>query len=440
VSCVLVWHRVDLRTHDHAALAAAASGARVLGTVILDPVILDATSARRRALFYAAVAALRESYRGLGGVLAVRRGDPARVLPLLAAEVKADAVHALRSHSPYGRTRDAAVAAAHAGTGVRLEWHAGVHVHEPGTLLTRQGRPYTVYTAYARQWLAADPAPAPELPARIAAPALPESFDPGAIPAEASDVALPMVGESAALRRLEAFMDERIDAYAERRSTLDGAGGSHLSVDIALGTLSVRFARSRALARAGAGPRKWLGELAWRDFLADLLWHRPTLTRNAFDPRWERFDWSDAEAAFEAWRAGRTGFPVVDAAMRQLRETGWISNRARMVAAQFLTKHLRIDWRRGERVFREWLLDGETASNVGNWQWCAGLGIDNAPYFRVFNPVTQGKAHDPDGTWLRRWVPESGGRPEPLPHAIVDLAVARREYLAAAEAARHARP
>jgi deoxyribodipyrimidine photo-lyase len=433
MSTALVWHRGDLRTHDHGALAAAAASGPALGVVVLDPAILDATSPRRRALFYAAVAALRASYRRLGGVLVVRSGDPAGVLPRLAREVGAVALFALRSHTPYGVVRDEAATTALAESGIGVGWYDGVHVHEPGTLLTQQQRPYTVYSPYSRRWLDTEPPAAVDPPARVMTPALPASFDVGEIPDEASDVTLPDVGEMPALRRLETFVGDALAHYAERRSSLDGSGGSRLSVDFTLGTLSARVARERVAARRGAGRGKWLGELAWRDFLADLLWHRPELQREPFDARWTEFEWNDDDAAFEAWRDGRTGIPVVDAAMRELRQTGWISNRARMVAAQFLTKHLRIDWRRGEQVFRHWLLDGDAASNVGNWQWCAGLGVDNAPYFRVFNPVSQGRQHDPQGEWLRAWAPESGGIPEPLPDAIVDLAQARRDYLAAAE-------
>lgn len=430
----LVWHRADLRTHDHAALAAAAGSARVLGVVVLDPRILDGTSARRRALFCANVAALRASYRQLGGVLVVRHGDPAAVLPALAREAGARVLHALRSHTPYGVFRDDAAAAALARDGVRVAWHDGVHVHEPGSLLTQQGGAYSVYAPYARQWFDRAPAEAAAAPARITPPELPATFDAGEIPDHECDVPLPEPGEVAALRRMDRFFEEGLRHYAERRSTLDGAGTSRLSVDFTLGTLSARAARERVDAMRGDGPRKWLAELAWRDFLADLLWHRPHMLREPYDAKWNRFAWSDDEDAFAAWRDGRTGIPAVDAAMRELRQTGWISNRARMVAAQFLCKHLRIDWRRGEHVFRHWLLDGDTASNVGNWQWCAGLGIDNVPYFRVFDPVTQAKEHDAGGIWLRRWVPESNGSPAPLPHAIIDLAAARREYIAAAEA------
>jgi deoxyribodipyrimidine photo-lyase len=167
--------------------------------------------------------------------------------------------------------------------------------------------------------------------------------------------------------------------------------------------------------------------------MADLLWHRPHLIDQPFDARYSALEWNQDERAFAAWRDGETGIPVSDAAMRELRATGWIGNRARMVAAQFLTRLLRVDWRLGERVFRDWLLDGDVASNIGNWQWAAGLGIDNAPYFRVFNPVAQGRQHDPDGSWLRRWVPECDGDPHPLPNAIVDPAEARRDYLAVME-------
>jgi deoxyribodipyrimidine photo-lyase len=341
----LAWHRADLRTHDHAALAEAASAGPVLGVVVLDPTILNGTSARRRALFYAAVTVLRASYERLGGMLVVRQGDPAQVLPALAQQTGAVQLHALLSHTPYGAVRDGAAAAALEAAGVRVRWHEGVHVHEPGTLLTQQGGAYSVYTPYARQWLGRE-SETVDAPARLAAPDLPEAFDVGAVPVEESDVALPEAGEAAALRRLDAFIEERLAGYADRRSTLDGAGGSRLSIDFTLGTLSARLARERISAR-GEGPRKWLGELAWRDFLADALWHRPQMIDEPFDTKWRSFPWTDDNAGFEAWRDGRTGIPVVDAAMRELRQTGWISNRARMVAAQFLCKHPASATRRG---------------------------------------------------------------------------------------------
>ncbi|HSJ09615.1 MAG TPA: FAD-binding domain-containing protein, partial [Longimicrobiales bacterium] len=283
------------------------------------------------------------------------------------------------------------------------------------------------YGAFARRWWElAVPEPLPAPPSLRAPSSLPEA---GVIPHETSDVPLPKAGEDAALARLETFVGEKLDDYATRRDRLDGSGLSRLSIDFTLGTLSPRVAFHRVSAHGGDGAKKWLAELLWRDFLADLLAQRPWLATRAFDARFDALQWSDDEAAFAAWRDGRTGIPAVDAAMRQLNATGWISNRARMIAAQFLTKHLRIHWAKGEAVFRHMLLDGDAASNIGNWQWAAGLGVDNAPYFRVFNPVTQAGQHDPDGRWLEQWVPECGGDPRPMAGAIVDLAEARRDYL-----------
>jgi deoxyribodipyrimidine photo-lyase len=431
---VLVWHRGDLRLHDHAAVhAAVASGGPVIGVVVLDPVILDATSQRRRALFHAAAASLGESYARRGGLLLVRSGDPARELAALAGRTGSTVLHALRSHTPYGVHRDAAAERALANAGVVVHWHDGLYVHAPGRVLTRDERPFSVYSAYARRWSELDAGAALDPPTRFLPVDLPPGLSQGTIPLVSSDVPLPELGESAALRRYDEFLDRGIDGYAAQRDRLDGSGSARLSIDFTLGILSPRFAVQRAGMRTGEGARKWISEVVWRDFMADLLWHRPHLIDKPFDARYSALEWNTDEHAFAAWRDGETGIPVSDAAMRELRATGWIGNRARMVAAQFLTRLLRVDWRLGERVFRDWLLDGDVASNVGNWHWAAGLGIDNAPYFRVFNPVTQGRQHDPDGSWLRRWVPECDGDPHPLPNAIVDPAEARRDYLAVME-------
>jgi deoxyribodipyrimidine photo-lyase len=431
----LVWHRGDLRTHDHAALVAAAEFAdAAVGVVILDPGNLDTTSVRRRALFCRNVSALRRAYRELGSELVVRPGVPAEVLPALARELGIGAVHALRSTTPYGLYRDTRATEALLRDGCPLFLHDGVHVHAPGSVLTRAGRPFSVFGPWHRRWSEID-VPAPlEAPHRLQPVPLPAGFDAGRVPEPYTGIPLPAPGEAAALRRLEEFVSRHIDDYAVRRDRLDGSGGARISIDLAVGTLSARVAYHRVAARGGAGPAAWIRQLAWRDFMADLLFHRPQMMTAPFDPKFAAFPWSDDDHAFTAWRDGLTGVPVVDAAMRQLRLTGWISGRARMVAAQFLAKHLRIDWRRGEQVFRHWLLDGDAASNVGNWQWAAGLGVDNAPWFRIFNPETQGREHDPDGEWLRRWVPESGGDPRLLRSAIVDLSQARREYLSAMEA------
>ncbi len=431
----IVWHRGDLRTHDHPALSAAATEGPVIGIVILDDNILNATSPRRRALFHAHVNALRSSYQRYGCSLYVRHGVPDVALPRFVADIAQQAfvtaVHALRSYSPYGCARDAAV---ESSLTAPMRWHDGLYVREPGTLQTKAGGAFSVYSPFLNAWRAGDPPEPLDAPAHMTSHSL-SGIDAGDIPTDVCDVELPPAGEAAATNAMHAFLDNRLDRYAGTRDRLDGSGSSRLSVWINIGALSARTAAAAAWDRGGPGAAKWIAELAWRDFLADMLYHRPALVREPFHDRWKNFAWNDDDADFEAWRDGRTGVPAVDAAMRELRATGWISNRARMLAAQFLTKHLRIHWTKGAQVFHDWLLDGDVASNTGNWQWSAGLGIDNAPYFRVFNPVTQAKQHDPDGDWLARWVPESNGRPDVLPDAIVNLAHARREYLAEAGAA-----
>lgn len=428
----VVWHRDDLRVHDHPALSAAVAAGPTIGIVVLDD---DADVPVRRRAFRAAHArALREEYRVRGGTLLVRSGNPVTELVRLTRALGAQSAHALHGYTPTALAEQDRARRALGDVALRL--HPGGYIHEPGTVRTAGGRAYRVFAPFFRAWsrvIRADPLDAP---ARIDSPALPHGVAAGTIPDIACDVPLPAAGERAALEALEAFIALRLDAYAAQRDALDGSGGSRLSPWLAIGALSARTAFARVEHLHGDGVASWRRELAWRDFLADLLHDNPHMLQQPFEERWTRMKWSRSTRRFEAWRDGTTGIPAVDAAMRELHATGWISNRARMLAAQFLAKQLRIDWRRGERVFRDWLLDADTASNVGNWQWAAGLGIDNAPHFRVFNPVTQAQRYDPRGDWLQRWVPECGGDPRPLPGAIVALQQSRQEYLDAAKAAR----
>ena len=433
----LVWHRGDLRTHDHPALAAAVATGPTLGLVVLDPNILDATTPRRRALFRRNVRALRASYEDRGGVLVVRSGEPAEELTRLVDALQSvDTVHAIASYTPYGLHRDTEAVEALRERGVGVRWHDGGYVHSPGTVRTGNDSFYSVFSPFHRRWRSLGTPDPSDSPDRIRPPDLDAGFDPGDIGDIDPGMELPEPGEDAALEALERFVDESLADYADRRDRLDGSGTSGLSPYITMGVLSARTAAIRAEAAghgSSGGARKWLAELAWRDFMADILYHRPDLLDSPFQPKWSTMDWSGTDADFEAWRDARTGVPAVDAAMRQLRETGWISNRARMIAAQYLSKNLRVDWRRGEAVFKDWLLDGDTASNVGNWQWAAGLGIDNAPYFRVMNPVTQAEKHDPDGRWLERWAPDSDGEPAAR-DPVADPKASRKAYLEAAEA------
>ncbi|WP_279165161.1 deoxyribodipyrimidine photo-lyase [Thermus scotoductus] len=411
----LVWHRADLRLSDHPALLEALKGGPVVGLVVLDPANLD-TSPRRRAWFLENVRALRAAYRALGGALWVLTGPPWERVPEAARRLRAKAVFALRSYTPYGRHRDQRVREA---LSVPLHLLPAPHLIPPDL-----PRAYRVYTPFSRHFPGAEPPlPPPE--------GLPRAEEEGEVPQEASEVPLPEPGERAARERLFAFLEGGLAHYAERRDRLDGEGGSRLSPYFTLGVLSPREAAWEALKRGGEGARKWVAELLWRDFSYHLLYHFPWMRERALDGRFEALPWNEDEALFQAWLYGKTGVPLVDAAMRELWQTGFLSNRARMAVAQFAVKYLLLPWKRAEAAFKALLLDGDTPQNLQGWQWAGGLGVDAAPYFRVFNLVEQGRRHDPEGAWLRRWAPEYPSYEPKDP--VVDLKAARERYLALAQ-------
>jgi len=450
VSRGLVWFRADLRLGDNPAWAAATSDhEEVVALFVVDPVLWEGSGSHRRDQLAAHLGALDRSLQRRGGRLRVRRGDPARVIP---AEAEGAArVYWNGDATPYSLRRDAAVLNA---LGFRGEEHPGRYVHPPGSVLTGEGAPFRVFTPFFRAWQSRpwDPWPEPGT-AAVAA-------DPGeGVPAGGRPLVEP--GEEAAAQRLEDFL-ERVDGYSEERDRPDRAGTSRLSADLKFGTIGPRTVALR-VDGPGEGRRAFIRQLAWREFYAHLLAAFPETRRRAMRPEYEGVAWRRDDDAFAAWAEGRTGYPFVDAAMRQLRAEGWVHNRPRMVAASFLVKDLLIDWRRGERHFLRWLVDGDVAQNVGNWQWVAGTGADAAPYFRVFNPVTQGLRFDPDGAYVRRWVPELAGLPAPAIHApweappavldaagvvlgttypppLVDHAEARAAALEAYEAAKRPRP
>lgn len=425
----LVWHRADLRTHDHPALQAALASGPTVGLVVLDPNILGGTSARRRAWFYANTQALRESYRRRGGTLLVRAGLPWEVLPRVVAELGVQQVFATRNSTPYAKYRDQQVQVALPG---RIAWFAGHYIQEPGSILKPDGGAYRVFTPFSRRWWVAQEPTLPASPEHFPSSSPPANYDLGQTPHETSDVPLPPAGEEAALRALEVFLRDKLPHYHRARDGLAGNGVSRLGYYFNLGVLSPRLAAQRAMRVGGEGARKWVTELCWRDFSGDLLHHNPAMMQSAFDPRWDRLPWLDDEELFAAWLEGQTGIPLVDGCIRELRATGFLSNRGRMVVAQFAVKLALLPWQKCERAFRDLLLDGDNASNLQGWQWAGGLGVDAAPYFRVFNPITQAETHDPGGEWLLRWVPESGGNPQPR-QPVLDLEQARRRYLAAAQ-------
>jgi deoxyribodipyrimidine photo-lyase len=423
----LWWVRRDLRLRDNQALnEALACASQVVPVFVLDPALLEAEDMgpKRMAFLLEGLRALDRDLRTRGSRLVVRRGEPGVELERLLAESGAEAIFAEADFSPYARQRDGAVAAA-----LPLERVGNPVVHPPGTVLKADGTPYVVFTPFSRKWKTFPlprPADVTPPPARIETPDAPPGLPLPEAPSRPAAVPFP-AGEGEAQRRLRAFAageDPPIHHYAEARDRVDRDGTSRLSPYLRFGMLSARQAVATARAAieaaptegARAGASAWLDELIWREFYVAILYHFPQVLERSFREKLRGLAWENDEEAFEAWCAGRTGYPIVDAGMRQLTQRGWMHNRARMIVASFLVKDLLIDWRRGARFFMEHLVDGDPAANNGGWQWTAGTGTDAAPYFRIFNPVLQGEKHDPEGAYVRRWVPELARVPTRFVH------------------------
>lgn len=437
----ILWLRRDLRRADHPALAAAhADGGEVLPVFVLDPTLLDAAGPVRSAALVEVLRATDESY---DGHLVVLEGDPAEVLPELAGQVGATRVHVTRETEPWGSARDERVQAALQDKGVDLVETGTPYVLGPGTVRTKDGSPYKVFTPFARAWHD-HPHPGPcEEPAdlRLTRAGI-GSVD---LPTVECPIPLPPLGEAAALARWADFRDDGVTGYADRRDRADLAGTSQLSIHLKWGAIHPRTLLADLDGRTGDGAATFVTELVWREFYGDVLHHNPRsahedLTASLAGMRYDDLD----DETFAAWAEGRTGYPFVDAGMRQLLATGWMHNRVRMVTASFLTKDLHCWWPRGAAWFMERLLDGDVASNQHGWQWVAGTGTDASPYFRVFNPVTQGERFDPAGDYVRRWVPElahvpgtavhqpwtvADGYAHGYPQRLVDHAEERRDAL-----------
>jgi len=416
-SIAIAWFRRDLRLHDHPALTAAIEAADVVIPVFVfdDGLLGGRTASANRAWFMReSVVELSQALAARGVALRVTRGRPEDVLPALARETGADRVYVTRDAAPYGRRRDRAVAARLAAEGVMLVELPGLYVHEPDEVTTRDGRGFSVYGPFRRAWEARDRRPMLPAPDRLPSPpGRPRRPDPvpELAPPTADRGLMPRPGEAAARDRLDGWLQRGLGGYAQTRNSLgDEDGTSRLSQDLRWGLLSPLEVVERA-GLGNEGVRVFVSEVAWREFYAHVLWHHPRILLEPFRERRTAPEVTSDPSTFDAWATGRTGYPVVDAAMRQLHASGFVHNRARMIAASFLTKDLLLDYRLGEAEFMRHLVDGDVASNNGGWQWTAGTGTDAQPFFRIFNPVLQGRRFDPDGVYVRRWVPELAGVP-----------------------------
>ena len=419
-STAILWYRRDLRLHDHPALRAALDEHdRVVPVFVLDDALLHGrySSGARTAFMLGCLRALDDALRERGSGLVVRHGRPEREIPALAAEVGAGAVFWTSDVAPSARARDARVTEALRAAGVAARPSTGAYCIDVGRPRTGGGRPFRVFSPFARSWRDAPRRDVGRAPREM--PALPSALKRGRLPALKAlglSAAVPepacAPGEPAARDALRGFLARPVDAYA-RRNDIPAGGTSVLSPYLRWGCLSARECEARADAHGGRGAAAWIRQLCWRDFYAHLLLHHP---ESAVDELQERYrgtlEWDSSAELLAAWQEGRTGFPLVDAGMRQLRRTGWMHNRVRLVVGSFLTKDLHLDWRAGEAWFARFLLDGEPAQNTGNWQWIASVGADPAPAFRrMYNPARHQERFDPEGQYVRRWVPELRGVP-----------------------------
>ncbi|RBY93823.1 deoxyribodipyrimidine photo-lyase [Blastococcus sp. TBT05-19] len=438
----LLWFRRDLRLRDHPALLAAAADGDVVPVFVFDDRLWGPSGEPRRRFLLDCLGALDAD---LDGALVLRNGDPSRVLPELAHEVGATSVHVSADAGPYGRQRDDAVERALGD--VPLVRTGSPYAVTPGRITKRDGTPFRVYSPFARAWREHGWRAPASTPGGVRWRTGVRSEDLRPAP-DVGDVELPAAGEAAALAAWERFRDERLLGYADGRNVPAGQGTSRMSAYLKYGCIHPRtLLADLAAAEQTESVRRYTDELAWRDFYADVLWHRPESAREYLRPELQAMGYDsgpDADALVAAWQAGRTGFPIVDAGMRQLLGEAYVHNRVRMIVASFLVKDLHQEWTLGARHFMQHLVDGDLASNNHGWQWVAGTGTDAAPYYRVFNPITQGKKFDPDGAYVKRWVPElrdldpkhvhepwtaPGGIPAGYPEPVVDHAHERQVAL-----------
>ncbi len=445
---VIMWFRRDLRLDDNKALhAAIASGQPVIPLFVFDPAILKSprVGAPRLKFMLQALDSMATELHKHQRDLLIRHGDPAQLIPALIAETDATALYYNIDYTPYAVKRDEQIVNA-----LAIEAH-GYHdrlLAPPGTVEKNDGGPYTVYTPFKKKWRALDK---DVHPAEYDVTAdelhnLDGLENDGIATVESlgfeATINVPEASEKEAQRRLDTWVDEAVYAYDEERNQLGNpAHGpltrtSFLSPYIRFGVISPRriYQASADAYRAASNESQrqsvvaFVDEIIWHEFYTHVLHFFPQVTTHNFNRKYDAVEWLDDNEAFEAWRDGMTGYPAVDAAMRQLKSTGWMHNRARMIVASFLTKHLLIDWRRGELHFMQWLIDGDLAANNGGWQWAAGTGTDAQPYFRIFNPISQSQKFDPDGEFIRYWIPELHDVPDKFIHTPWEMERSSVDY------------
>jgi deoxyribodipyrimidine photo-lyase len=453
----LHWHRDDLRCSDNVALSAATANATTLGAVVpvfvFDDAVLEYASPNRVAFMLDALAELRADYRDRGSDLVVRRGDPREVLVDLATELDADRVVWNRAHSGLGRDRDRDVRDALDDAGVPHADFEDAICHEPGSITTNDGDPYQVYTYFWKKWRDRpkdDPYGTPDADALWSkvddGERNPSSvdLDPGDLPSQRdlgfddATADLPAAGTDAARNRLLSFLESDVYDYDERRDYPAADCTSHLSVDLKWGTIGIREVHeevqaARDLADAEADRESveaFRSQLAWREFYAHVLHYNPEVVAANYKSYEHPIEWRNDPDELAAWKRGETGYPIVDAGMRQLREEGYVHNRVRMIVASFLTKDLQIDWREGYAHYRDHLVDHDTANDNGGWQWAASTGTDAQPYFRIFNPMTQGEDYDPDAEYIHEYVPELRDASADQIHSWHELSLSERNRVA----------
>lgn len=405
---------------------------------VLDPNILSKLDKlnRRVTFILRSLAELDEKLRRHGSKLVVLYGDPVDEIPKFAESINASAVYTGLDHEPYALARDAQVANILRKPSIAFHTVSDQTIFHKGQVLSKTGTPFRVFTPFSRQWLELfvaerDAAEASVdndkfMPANnIESFGIKASHD--AIGFQEADCWVD-AGEDAARKLLKSF-EERIDYYGERRDFPSVKGVSYMSVHLRFGTISIRDCVRTALRHESAGAKKWLMELIWREFYQDILANNPEVTSTTFDPQYRDLVWPGSDEHFQAWCQGQTGYPIVDAAMRCFNATGWMHNRLRMIVASFLTKDLLVDYKKGEAYFATGLLDFDLASNNGGWQWAASVGCDAQPYFRIFNPYLQSRKFDPDGTFIRRWIPELNELSENDIHCPTPFQILETGYL-----------